>query len=240
MAGRYLNSIQAEENLPLKSVAFSHSFRTEAGRAGAQVRGLYRVHQFSKVEMFVVCTPDQADELHDEIVELEKEMFTELGLNFRVLDMPTEDLGAPAYRKVDIEACMPGRALTLARTTLANDKVAAGANKNILERVDTFITTPAELSTVDDSWGEISSASNCTDYQARRLNIRYKPTVAPEEGSAQTKFCYTLNGTACAVPRMIIAILEQHQNPDGTVTVPQPLRPYLMMQSTIPFEKKMF
>eukprot|EP00045_Choanoeca_perplexa_P006051 m.50619 g.50619 ORF g.50619 m.50619 type:complete len:190 (+) comp13441_c0_seq3:875-1444(+) len=152
------------------------------GASGAATRGLYRVHQFSKVELFALCENDTAvsDELHAEMLADQVEMFTELGLHFEVLDMPNHDLGAPAYRKYDIEAWMPGRG----------------------------------------SYGEISSTSNCTDYQSRRLHIRYKTS----EGS---KFAHTLNGTACAVPRMIIALLETHQDASGVVRLPSALYPFL-------------
>jgi seryl-tRNA synthetase len=170
-------------------------------------KGLYRVHQFSKVEMFVVCAPHQSEALHRELIDLEAAMFEELGLHFKVLDMPSGDLGAPAYRKYDVEAWMPG----LGR------------------------------------YGEISSASNCTDYQARRLNIRYRPGGQQQQqqqdggsggkgggkgkgsggGGGATAFVHTLNATACAVPRMIVAILENFQQADGSVVVPEPLRPYL-------------
>lgn len=195
LGGVYMDKILSEAELPVKMAAFGHCFRTEAGAAGAAGRGLYRVHQFSKVEMFVVCTPEQSEALHEELREIEVEMFTELGLHFKVLDMPTADLGAPAYRKYDIEAWMPG-----------------------LQR-----------------YGEISSASNCTDYQSRRLNIRYRP--GSEAGEADggkkkkkvpTQFAHTLNATACAVPRMIVAILENFQQEDGSVVVPEVLRPYMM------------
>ena len=147
---------------------------------------MYRLHQFSKVEMFVVSTPEQSDELHDELIGIEEEMYRELGFHFKVLDMSSEDLGAPAYRKFDIEAWMPA-----------------------LER-----------------YGEISSASNCTDYQARRLNIKYRPNAV--DGKKQPlAHCHTLNATACAVPRMIITILENFQNEDGSVNVPEPLQPFM-------------
>ena len=186
LSGVYMDEVVEESQLPIKMVAFSHCFRTEAGAAGAQTRGMYRLHQFSKVEMFVVATPEQSDALHDELINIEKEMFEELGFHFKVLDMPTEDLGAPAYRKFDIEAWMPA-----------------------LER-----------------YGEISSASNCTDYQARRLNIKYRPNAV--DGKKQPLVhCHTLNATACAIPRMIVTILENFQQEDGSVTVPEPLRPYL-------------
>ena len=186
LGGVYMDEVVEESQLPIKMAAFSHCFRTEAGAAGAQTRGMYRLHQFSKVEMFVVATHEQSDALHEELIGIETEMFAELGFHFKVLDMPTEDLGAPAYRKFDVEAWMPA-----------------------LER-----------------YGEISSASNCTDYQARRLNIKYRPNAV--DGKKQPLMhCHTLNATACAIPRMIVTILENFQQEDGSVVVPEPLRPYL-------------
>lgn len=189
LGGMYMDSILSESSLPIRMAAFGHCFRTEAGAAGAATRGLYRVHQFSKVELFILATPEQSEKLHEELLQLEVEMFSELGLHFKVLDMPTGDLGAPAYRKYDVEAWMPGMG----------------------------------------RYGEISSASNCTDYQARRLNIRYRPESHPGNGNKKspTAFVHTLNATACAVPRMIISILETYQQDDGSVTVPEVLRPFL-------------
>jgi len=202
-----MDRILSEQQLPIKMAAFGHCFRTEAGAAGSAGKGLYRVHQFSKVELFVVSTPEQSDQLHKELLDFETKLYEDLGLHFRVLDMPTGDLGAPAYRKFDVEAWMPG----LGR------------------------------------FGEISSASNCTDYQARRLNLRYRPSGGEEKekeksgggkkgggkggggekGGAPTAFVHTLNATAVAVPRMIVAILEGNQQKDGSVVVPEVLRPYL-------------
>eukprot|EP00878_Enallax_costatus_P002889 GHUV01003083.1.p1 GENE.GHUV01003083.1~~GHUV01003083.1.p1 ORF type:complete len:503 (+),score=138.63 GHUV01003083.1:661-2169(+) len=207
LAGVYMDKVLNEKDLPVKMVAFGRCFRTEAGAAGAAGKGLYRVHQFTKVEMFVLCTPEQSDALHKELIAIEQELFTELGLHFKVLDMPSGDLGAPAYRKFDVEAWMPG-----------------------LQR-----------------YGEISSASNCTDYQSRRLNIRYRPSQKehenhnissssngkPKKGAKKgssggaTAFVHTLNATACAVPRMIVTILENFQQADGSVVVPEVLRPYM-------------
>lgn len=181
LGGYYAGRILRKEDLPVKMVAFSHCFRREAGGAGGATRGLYRVHQFSKVEMFVICHPDDSDRIHAELRAHEEEMFASLGLHFKTLDMPTQDLGAPAQRKFDIEAWMPGRG----------------------------------------EYGEISSASNCTDYQARRLNIRYK------EATGDNRFVHTLNATACAVPRMIVAILENNIQADGSVVIPEPLRPFM-------------
>eukprot|EP00741_Cyanophora_paradoxa_P007211 tig00001094_g6977.t1 len=181
IGGFLANETFPREKLPLKYAGFSHCFRTEAGAAGSASKGLYRVHQFSKVEMFAVTTPEESEAMHAELREIEEEIFTELGLHFQVLDMATEDLGAPAYRKFDVEAWMPG-----------------------MER-----------------YGEISSTSNCTDYQSRRLNIRYK------DESGQNRFAHTLNGTAIAVPRIIVSILENFQQEDGSVIVPPVLRPFI-------------
>eukprot|EP00250_Pteridium_aquilinum_P006984 c16791_g1_i1 orf=357-1952(-) len=198
MGGLYMDQILAEKQLPLKLVAFSHCFRTEAGAAGSATRGLYRVHQFSKLEMFVICKPEDSDMFHEELISIEEELFSSLGLHFKTLDMPSEDLGAPAYRKYDVEAWMPGL----------------------------------------DRYGEISSASNCTDYQSRRLNIRYRPAEDPSLTGKKGKtpplrFPHTLNATACAVPRMIITILENFQKPDGSVSIPKVLQPYMGGQEEI-------
>ncbi|KAI7841623.1 hypothetical protein COHA_004793 [Chlorella ohadii] len=220
LGGVCMDKILAESQLPMKMAAYGHCFRTEAGAAGSASKGLYRVHQFSKVEMFVVCTPEQSEALHQQLLDLEVQMFTELGLHFQVLDMASHDLGAPAYRKYDIEAWMPG-----------------------MER-----------------YGEISSASNCTDYQSRRLNIRYRPAAdeaaaaaAADAGSGggkggkkkgggkakvPTQFVHTLNATACAVPRMIVAILENNQQADGSVVIPEVLRPFMMGIDVIRPKKK--
>ncbi|KAG7943475.1 hypothetical protein I3843_15G041200 [Carya illinoinensis] len=194
VGGIHMDSILAESLLPLKYAAFSHCFRTEAGAAGAATRGLYRVHQFSKVEMFVLCRPEESDLYHEELIKIEEDLFSSLGLHYKTLDMASGDLGAPAYRKFDVEAWMPG-----------------------LER-----------------FGEISSASNCTDYQSRRLGIRYRPSepssASPKKGKANLappRFVHTLNATACAVPRMIVCLLENYQQEDGSVTIPEPLRPFM-------------
>lgn len=193
VGGMHMDSILSESSLPLKYVAVSHCFRTEAGAAGFATRGLYRVHQFSKVEMFIICKPEESNSFHEELIKIEEDLFSSLGLHFKTLDMATEDLGAPAYRKFDVEAWMPG----LGR------------------------------------YGEISSASNCTDYQSRRLGIRYRPelsSTSPKKGKANLsppQFVHTLNATACAVPRMIICLLENNQQEDGSVVIPEPLRPFM-------------
>ncbi|MEC9095472.1 MAG: serine--tRNA ligase, partial [Planctomycetota bacterium] len=153
MAGETLDS----EDLPLKICGISHCFRTEAGAAGRATRGLYRVHQFTKVEMFAFTLPEQSEETLEQFCQIECDLFDNLGIPYRVVDTATGDLGGPAYRKYDLEAWMPGR----------------GEN---------------------GEWGEVTSTSNCTDYQARRLNARFK--VKGEKG---TKFLHTLNGTAIAI-----------------------------------------
>ena len=171
--------------LPRRYAGLSHCFRTEAGAPGRDTRGLYRVHQFTKVEMFVFCLPEQAEAIHLEILAIEEEIFQALGLAYHVLDTCTGDLGGPAYRKYDLEAWMPGR----------GEK---------------------------GEYGEVTSTSNCTDFQARRLEIRTK--VAGQKG---TQFAYTLNGTAVACTRALVAILENYQNADGSVTIPEVLRPWV-------------
>ena len=185
LGGMHADEILDEAKLPLKYVGLSHCFRTEAGAAGRASRGLYRVHQFTKVEMFAFATPEDSGKIHAEILALEEEIFTELGIPYRVLDIASGDLGGPAYRKYDLEAWMPGRG----------------------ERGE---------------YGEVTSTSDCTDYQARRLNIRYRPT-----GGKGTRFVHTLNGTAIALSRALIVILENYQRADGLVDVPQVLRPFM-------------
>ncbi|MEM7559735.1 MAG: serine--tRNA ligase, partial [Planctomycetota bacterium] len=179
MAEQTLNA----EDLPLKMVGISHCFRTEAGAAGRASKGLYRVHQFTKIEMFAFSLPDQSDALHEELREIECELFDTLEVPYRVVDTATGDLGGPAYRKYDLEAWMPGRG-------------------------------------EGGEWGEVTSTSNCTDYQARRLKIRYKT-----KGEKGTKLCHTLNGTAIAISRALIAIMENNQQADGTIRVPAALQP---------------
>ncbi|KAI9489788.1 hypothetical protein BDB00DRAFT_770004 [Zychaea mexicana] len=190
LAGKFATRVLEEAELPHRLVGYGRAYRAEAGGRGTETKGLYRVHQFSKVELFAVSTSEQSDAVLEEFREIQEEMFAELGLCFRVLDMPTEELGASAYRKYDIEAWMPGR----------------------------------------KAWGEISSTSNCTDYQARRLSIRYRPTHKTDKN---TLFCHTINGTAIAVPRVIIAILETFQQLDGSVKVPQVLQKWLPGQPSI-------
>ncbi|XP_041336721.1 serine--tRNA ligase, mitochondrial [Pyrgilauda ruficollis] len=181
IAGYFMDHAVQLQDLPVRVVCSSTCYRAETD-TGREPWGLYRVHQFTKVEMFGVTAAEsgtESEELLDEFLGIQKEIFSELGLHYRVLDMPTEELGLPAYRKFDIEAWMPGRG----------------------------------------KFGEISSASNCTDYQSRRLNIMYSG-----EGG-RLSHAHTVNGTACAVSRMLIALLECNQLPDGRVRVPPVLQP---------------
>lgn len=187
LAGMYSNSAVFTKDLPIRLGAVSHCFRTETGHGGA-MGGLYRLHQFSKVEMFALCTELQAEEMMSELLDLQIEMYKELDIHFKVLDMASEDLGASAYRKYDILAWMPGR----------------------------------------QQFGEISSLSNCTDFQSRRLNIRHQKGV-----KTKTSYATTLNGTACAIPRILLTILETHQQKDGSVRIPDALRPFMGNQEYI-------
>ncbi|XP_034023765.1 serine--tRNA ligase, mitochondrial isoform X2 [Thalassophryne amazonica] len=186
IAGYFMDHAVNWKDLPVRTACSSTCYRAETA-TGREPWGIFRVHHFNKVEMFGVTadeTGEESSQLLEEFVSLQKEIFSALELHYRVLDMPTQELGLPAYRKYDIEAWMPGR----------------------------------------NSYGEISSASNCTDYQSRRLNILYEQ----EDGCLQ--YAHTVNATACAVPRTIIAILETHQTKEGTVRVPRALQPYLGLE----------
>ena len=182
LGGYHSGEILDKAKLPLKYCGLSHCFRREAGAAGQFSKGLYRVHQFTKLEMFVYCTPEESDALHEQLRQIEEEIFEGLKIPFRVVDTCTGDLGAPAYRKWDLEAWMPGRN--------------------------------------GGDWGEVTSTSNCTDFQARRLNVRFK------DDDGKNKYVHMLNGTAVAVSRVLVAILENYQNADGSITVPEVLVPF--------------
>jgi len=186
MGGYHANEILDLSSGPKKYIALSHCFRTEAGSYGRTSKGLYRVHQFTKLEMFVYCKPEDSEKYHEEILKIEKEIVDGLEIPYRVIDIPSGDLGGPAFRKYDIEAWM------------------------IMNGHDDQ----------QGDYGEITSCSNCTDYQARRLNIRYRK----EDNS--TDFVHTLNGTAVVLSRFPIAVVENHQQADGSITVPEVLRPY--------------
>jgi seryl-tRNA synthetase len=182
LGGHLAEQILDAEQLPIKLCGISHCFRTEAGAHGRATRGLYRVHQFTKVEMFAFTLPEQSEAMLDELRGLECRLFNALGIPFRVVDTATGDLGGPAYRKFDLEAWMPGRG----------------------------------------EFGEVTSTSNCTDFQARRLGVRYR--VKGEKG---TRFVHTLNGTAIAISRGLLAILENYQQADGSVLIPEVLRKFV-------------
>lgn len=184
LGGTLADQILDLSQLPIRVAGISHCFRTEAGAHGKATRGIYRVHQFTKVELFAFTAPDLAASgaMHEEIVAIEEQIFQGLQIPYRVVDICTGDLGGPAYRKFDLEAWMPGRG----------------------------------------EYGEITSASNCTDFQSRRLGIRCK---APDKKG--TQFVHTLNGTAIAVTRALIAILENYQQADGRIRIPSVLVPWM-------------
>jgi seryl-tRNA synthetase len=175
------------DSLPLRYAGYSSCFRREAGTYGKDTRGIIRVHQFDKVEMFTFCKPEDALEEHKRLLQWEKDFMNAMEIPYRVIDVASGDLGASAIRKFDIEAWIP----------------------------------------TQNAYREVTSTSNCTEFQARRLNIRYRD----EEG---TKSVATLNGTLVAIPRMIVAILENHQQPDGSVKVPLALRPFLGVDTLLP------
>lgn len=184
VGGMHANEIIAGPSLPLMYVAESHCFRREAGAAGQSSKGLYRVHQFEKIELFILCAPEDSERLHDQLLALQEDIYQGLGIAYRVVLNCTGDLGAPAFKKYDVEAWMPGK----------------GAGE----------------------YGEITSASNCTDYQARRLNIRYRPSPA-----SKPQYLHTLNGTAMALGRTMVAIMENFQCADGSFRIPEALWKYL-------------
>ncbi|MBU4346949.1 serine--tRNA ligase [Patescibacteria group bacterium] len=188
MGGYHMNEILNEAELPKKYVAVSHCFRTEAGSYGKYAKGIFRVHQFTKVEMFQYVLPEKSEQTHEEMLKIEREIFEGLNIPFRVVDHCTADLGGPAYRTYDLEAWMPGK--------------------------------PGKEGKMGD-WAEITSTSNCTDYQARGLNIKYK------DKNGKKNYLHMLNGTAMAVGRAMIAIMENFQQEDGSIIVPEALRKYM-------------
>jgi seryl-tRNA synthetase len=186
LGGLLLDSIVDEQTLPLRVAGISHCFRVEAGSYGRESRGLYRVHQFTKTEMFIFSRPEDSADLHAELLAIEESIFQALEVPYRVIEVASGDLGAPAYRKFDLEAWMPGRG-------------------------------------EGGSYGEVTSASNCTDYQARRLRARFRRS----SGRGSPELLHTLNGTAISNARAIMLLLEIHQRADGKVDVPEALRPYM-------------
>jgi seryl-tRNA synthetase len=180
LAAMHMEEFLEAERLPLRYAGYSTCFRREAGAAGKDTRGILRVHQFDKVEMFSFCLPEQAEFEHELILSAEEDILQLLGIPYRVVNIAAGDLGAPAAKKYDCEAWLPGQG----------------------------------------RYRELTSCSNCTDYQARRLNCRYRTDKGP-------RFVYTLNGTCIAIGRTLIAIMENYQRADGTIAVPKVLRPYV-------------
>ncbi len=187
LAAYHMDEIIDVENGPIRYAGYSSCFRREAGTYGKDTRGIIRVHQFDKVEMFTFCKPEDAQEEHARLLQWEKDFLNAMEIPYRVIDVASGDLGSSAIRKFDCEAWVP----------------------------------------TQGAYREVTSTSNCTEFQARRLNIRYKS----EDG---TKSVATLNGTLVAIPRMIVAVLENHQNADGSVNVPLALRPFLGTDILLP------
>lgn len=181
LTGFHADEIIDEKDLPLLYTGYSPCYRKEAGAAGKFSRGLFRVHQFNKLEMYIFCTPEQSVQMHEKILSIEEEIWQNLGVPYHVVNIAAGDLGAPAAKKYDIEYWSP----------------------------------------VDNQYRELTSCSNCTDFQARNLNIR----VRRSDGSLQV--LHTLNGTAVSLARSLVAIIENYQTDDGKLRVPEVLRPYL-------------
>ena len=175
LGGLLSDQVLDPERLPIMYAGFSHCYRTEAGAAGRESRGLFRVHQFSKVEMFAFTHPDQSEVMHQKMLTIEEQIYQNLGIPYQVVNICCGDLGGAAYRKYDLEAWMPGRG----------------------------------------KWGEVTSTSNCTDYQSRRMNIRFK-----DSETGKNRFVHMLNGTAIAVSRTLIALIENGQQKDGSIKLP--------------------
>ena len=183
MAAMFMDEVLKAEDLPLKLVGVSTNFRKEAGAHGKDTRGIFRTHQFNKIEQFIFCRPEDSWKMHEELIHNAEELVQKLGLPYRVVNVCTGDIGTVAAKKYDIEAWMPAQ----------------------------------------NAYREIISCSNCTDYQARRLNIRFRE----KEGQPPKGFVHTLNSTALATGRTIVAILENYQQKDGSVVVPKVLRKYM-------------
>ncbi|NLG65236.1 MAG: serine--tRNA ligase [Actinobacteria bacterium] len=180
LAAMHMDELLDAQTLPLRYAGYSTCFRREAGAAGRDTRGILRVHQFDKLEMFSFCLPENSQAEHALILSVEEEMLRDLGIPYRVVNIAAGDLGAPAAKKYDCEAWMPGQ----------------------------------------QQYREVTSCSNCTDYQARRLNCRYRTDKGP-------RFVHTLNGTGIAIGRTIIALMENYQRADGSIAVPAVLKPYI-------------
>mgnify|MGYP001247626872 CR=1 FL=1 len=175
LGGLLKDKILNEDQLPILFAGLSHCYRTEAGASGRESKGLYRVHQFSKVEMFAFTHPDKSEDMHERMRNIEEKIYQDLEIPYQLVNICAGDLGAPAYKKYDLEAWMPGRG----------------------------------------KWGEVTSTSNCTDYQSRRLNIRFKDLK-----TGKNQYVHMLNGTAIAVSRTLIALIENGQQRDGSIKLP--------------------
>jgi len=183
IAAMFMDDVLKTEDLPLKLAGLSTNFRKEAGAHGKDTRGIFRTHQFNKIEQFVFCKPEDSWKIHEELIQNAEEIIQKLALPYRIVNVCTGDIGTVAAKKYDVEAWMPAQ----------------------------------------NAYREIISCSNCTDYQARRLNIKYRE----KEGEAPKGFVHTLNSTAIATGRTIVAILENYQQEDGSVIIPQALRKYM-------------
>lgn len=187
LTGYHADEIIDEDRLPLMYAGLSPCYRREAGASGKHTRGLFRVHQFNKLEMYAFALPEKSREVHEQILAIEEEIWQELGIAYQIINIAAGDLGAPAAKKYDIQYWSP----------------------------------------VDEIYRELTSCSNCTDFQARNLNIR----VRRKDGSVGV--LHTLNGTAVSLARSLVVILENYQNPDGTLTIPKVLRPYMGGRETL-------
>jgi seryl-tRNA synthetase len=183
MAAMLMNEVLKEQDMPLKLAGMSTCFRKEAGAHGKDTRGIFRTHQFNKIEQFIFCKPEDSQKLHEELLQNAEDLLQKIGLPYRVVNVCTEDIGTVAAKKYDVEAWMPAQ----------------------------------------NGYREVVSCSNCTDYQARRLGIRYRE----KEGAPTKGVLHTLNSTAIATGRTIVAILENNQQEDGTINVPKPLQKYM-------------
>jgi seryl-tRNA synthetase len=192
LASMYMDEVLRATDLPLRLAGFSTNFRKEAGAHGKDTRGIFRTHQFNKIEQFVFCKPEDSWKIHEELLRNAEEIVQKLNIPYRVVNVCTGDIGTVAAKKYDIEAWMPAQ----------------------------------------NAYREIVSCSNCTDYQARRLNIKFRD----KEGEAPKAFVHTLNSTALATGRTIVAILENYQQKDGSVTIPEALRKYMGENDQIPFK----
>ena len=187
LTGYHADEILNEKDLPLLYAGLSPCYRKEAGTYGKHTRGLFRVHQFNKLEMYAFCLPEQSRDIHEKILSIEEEIWQDLGVPYRVINIAAGDLGAPAAKKFDIEYWSP----------------------------------------IDGSYRELTSCSNCTDFQASSLNIR----VRRANGNIET--VHTLNGTAVSLARTLVALIENYGQTDGSFTVPEKLRPYLGNRQTL-------